>query len=85
MVAAVVKQCAGAPVAANTASTAVSTPTSDGALPPVPSSPPSEPLEVCAAAMAERELPSLSGLGRGNTLISLWVATLFMTLFCDYV
>ncbi|KAK8205923.1 hypothetical protein IWZ01DRAFT_485139 [Phyllosticta capitalensis] len=83
--AAVVKQCAGAPVAAITASTAVSTPTSDGALPPVPSSPPSEPLEVSAAAMAERELPSLSGLGRGNTLISLWVATLFMTLFCDYV
>ncbi|KAK7532962.1 uncharacterized protein J3D65DRAFT_605531 [Phyllosticta citribraziliensis] len=69
-------------VATITALPAVSTPTADGSS---SSSPSPEPLEISAAAITERELPSLSGLGRGNTLISLWVATLFMTLFCDYV
>ncbi|KAK7552576.1 hypothetical protein BKA81DRAFT_405874 [Phyllosticta paracitricarpa] len=70
-------------VATITASPAVSTATADDS--PASSSPSSEPLEVSATAMTEHELPSLSGLGRGNTLISLWVATLFMTLFCDHV
>ncbi|KAK7515962.1 uncharacterized protein IWZ02DRAFT_435259 [Phyllosticta citriasiana] len=70
-------------VATITASPAVSTATADDS--PASSSPSSEPLEVSATAMTEHELPSLSGFGRGNTLISLWVATLFMTLFCDHV